>query len=410
MKAFVCSLVAALLFQFQFLSAQERCSTVSYMEACLSKDPTLAIRIKEAEQKKINSASRIFTGVVKIPVVVHNLYHLPEEKISDAQVMSQIEALNTYFRKRNADTAGIPSYFRSLAADCEIEFQLAISDPRKRSTSGIIRKYTPVTSWGPDDKVKFSTEMGDDAWDSKSYLNIWVCNIDKYAGYAAVPGSDAAKDGIVISYKSFGVISSGSYGMGKTAVHEVAHWLGLKHIWGDAYCGDDGIDDTPKQASYTTGCPSAIRITCGNAPYGDMYMNFMDLTNDLCLKMFTTGQKEKMRSFFEPGGVRESLLNSKGLNMPLISEIPVPTEDPKWLEPKLYPNPATNELKLDLAYDIRWIGEKIFVTNIVGQNVINLTVTSKSQAVDISKLQPGTYFLAAKRTDGLSMKLKFVKL
>lgn len=410
MKAFVCSLVAALLFQFQFLSAQERCSTVSYMEACLSKDPALAIRIKEAEQKKINSASRIFTGVVKIPVVVHNLYHLPEEKISDVQVLSQIEALNTYFRKRNADTAGIPSYFRSLAADCEIEFQLAISDPRKRSTSGIIRKYTPVTSWGPDDKMKFSTEMGDDAWDSKSYLNIWVCNMDKYAGYAAVPGSEAAKDGIVISYKSFGVTSSGSYGMGKTAVHEVAHWLGLKHIWGDAYCGDDGIDDTPKQASYTTGCPSAIRITCGNAPYGDMYMNFMDLTNDLCLKMFTTGQKEKMRSFFEPGGVRESLLYSKGLNMPLISEIPVPTEDPKWLEPKIYPNPATNELKLDLAYDIRWIGEKIFVTNIVGQNIINLIVTSKSQTIDISKLQPGTYFLAAKRTDGLSMKLKFVKL
>ncbi len=75
------------------------------MEACLSKDPALAIRIKEAEQKKINSASRIFTGVVKIPVVVHNLYHLPEEKISDVQVLSQIEALNTYFRKRNADTA-----------------------------------------------------------------------------------------------------------------------------------------------------------------------------------------------------------------------------------------------------------------------------------------------------------------
>ena len=411
MKAFVCSLVAALLFQFQFLSAQERCSTVSYMEACLSKDPTLAIRIKEAEQKKINSASRIFTGVVKIPVVVHNLYHLPEEKISDAQVMSQIEALNTYFRKRNADTAGIPSYFRSLAADCEIEFQLAISDPRKRSTSGIIRKYTPVTSWGPDDKVKFSTEMGDDAWDSKSYLNIWVCNIDKYAGYAAVPGSDAAKDGIVISYKSFGVISSGSYGMGKTAVHEVAHWLGLKHIWGDAYCGDDGIDDTPKQASYTTGCPSAIRITCGNAPYGDMYMNFMDLTNDVCVNMFTRGQKARMRSLFEPGGVRNSLLSSKGLDLPLFDNIPLPgDDDPKWLHPQLFPNPAQSTMTLDLSYDFRWVGQTIFIMNLQGQSVMNVTITSKVQQINIQKLQAGVYFLAAKKADGESMKMKFVKL
>ncbi|MBK8951796.1 MAG: hypothetical protein IPM85_05195 [Chitinophagaceae bacterium] len=108
---------------------------------------------------------------------------------------------------------------------------------------------------------------------------------------------DIQKDGIVISYNSFGVNAAGVYGMGKTAVHEVGHWLGLRHIWGDAYCGDDGVDDTPRQASYTIGCPTDIRVTCGNAPYGDMYMNFMDVTNDGCLKMFTHGQKERMRGF-----------------------------------------------------------------------------------------------------------------
>ena len=117
-----------------------------------------------------------------------------------------------------------------------------------------------------------------------------------------------------------------------------------------------------------------------------------------------------MRSLFEPGGARESLINSKGFDMPLLSEILLPTEDPKWLEPKLYPNPATNEIKLDLAYDIRWIGEKIFVTNMTGQSIVNLIVTAKNQVIDVSRLQPGIYFLAAKRTDGLSMKLKFVKL
>ncbi|MBK8951795.1 MAG: T9SS type A sorting domain-containing protein [Chitinophagaceae bacterium] len=96
--------------------------------------------------------------------------------------------------------------------------------------------------------------------------------------------------------------------------------------------------------------------------------------------------------------------------MPLLSEIPVTTEDPVWLEPKLYPNPATTELKLDLAYESRWVGEKIFVTNMMGQGVLNLSIMSKNQSIDIKNLQSGTYFIAAKRSDGVSMKLKFVKL
>jgi hypothetical protein len=225
-----------------------------------------------------NLTNRIEGNVIKIPVVVHILYHTPSEKISDAQVQSQVDVLNRCFRHRNADSVKTPLWFRSLAADVEIEFQLAISDSRSRSTTGIIKKYTPVTKWGMDDKMKFSGNMGDDAWDPKSYLNIWVCNMDKLAGYASLPGSDITKDGLVLDFGAFAAINSGSgYDMGKTAVHEVGHWLGLKHLWGDTYCGDDGVSDTPKQASYTVGCPGSIRITCGNGPYGDMYMNYMDL-------------------------------------------------------------------------------------------------------------------------------------
>jgi Pregnancy-associated plasma protein-A/Secretion system C-terminal sorting domain len=399
-------------------SAQDKCASASYLQSSLQNDATLADKINTAEnfirdyKKDVNTLSRIESTVIKIPVVVHILYHTPEEKVSDAQVKSQIEALNKYFRRRNSDTANTPAYFRALAADCEIEFQLATTAPGKKFSNGITRKYTPVTKWGADDKMKFAAEMGADAWDAKNYLNIWVCNLDKFAGYASIPGTDADKDGIVISYKAFGTtgtVQSG-YALGKTAVHEVGHWLGLKHIWGDANCGDDEVSDTPKQASYTPGCPTTVRVTCGNSPYGDMYMNYMDLTNDYCVNMFTLGQKERMRTLFATEGFRNSILSTNAFLLPQTEAIPVADDDPKWLEPRLYPNPANNELNLDLAYDIRWIGKKIFVTNILGQNVMNVEITSKKSRIDVSKLKAGLYFLAAKKEDGVSLKMKFIKL
>jgi hypothetical protein len=198
--------------------------------------------------------------------------------------------------------------------------------------------------------------------------------------------------------------------MGKTTVHEVGHWLNLRHIWGDQYCGDDGVSDTPKQASYTVGCPSTTRVTCGNGPYGDMYMNYMDYTNDDCINMFTQGQKQRMRSLFAAGGVRNGLLLSKGLDAPLISESSLPEEEPKWLHPQVYPIPAASQLTVDVMYDARWMGKTIFITNIQGQSIMSVTITSKKQVIDISRLTPGIYFLAAKKDDGESIKQRFVKL
>ncbi len=401
------------------LTAQRNCFSYTYLQQQLSKDPSLRIKIEEAEsfiRRQISSANAGISrtgqaSVIKIPVVVHILYHLSYENVTDEEVNSQIEALNLCYRRMSADSVNTPAVFKPVAADCEIEFKLATSDPRKRNTNGIVRKYTPITKWETDDKVKLSSEMGDDGWDPKSYLNIWVCNLERVLGYSSVPGSSVNNDGVVIGYSVFGSINTRSaFDMGKTGVHEVGHWLGLKHLWGDAYCGDDGVEDTPKQSGYNSDCPAGTRISCGNSPGGDMYMNYMDFTNDACMNLFTQGQKARMRALFASGGPRNSMLSSSGLNAPLIYETPVPDVPPTWLHPQLYPNPATNELTLDIACDVRWIGNIITIVNLQGQTILQVPISAKYQKISIGQLRPGVYFLAANRQDGLSIKQKFMKL
>ena len=401
------------------LFAQRVCTSFDYKEQELKSIPSLNARMNTIEnfiQQKIisrpaNTAGRPHTGsIIKIPVVVHILYNSPQQNISEEKVFEQIQILNQCFRRLNSDTANTPQWYKSIAADCGIEFQLATSDPQRKNTTGIIRKHTAVKQWGADDQVKFSAKEGSDAWDSRYYLNIWVCNLGSVGGYSSFPGGPSEKDGIVISTAVFGLSSKAGYNLGKTAVHEAGHWLGLRHIWGDSYCGDDWVDDTPKQGNFTAGCPSGIRSSCSNGSNGDMYMNYMDLTQDACTNLFTDGQKERMRVFFEPGFDRHTILSSYGLLPPLIIEVPPVEELSKWDHPKLYPNPAADEIMLDLSYDIRWMGKTVSITNAQGQLVMQSPVNSKVVKMNIDKLQPGLYFLVVKREDGVTIKQKFIKM
>jgi hypothetical protein len=136
----------------------------------------------------------------------------------------------------------------------------------------------------------------------------------------------------------------------------------------------------------------------------------MDFSSDACTNLFTLGQKARMRALFEPGGPRNTILLSKGLNPPLILESPLPETDPQWLHPQLFPNPSSSGITLDLSYDPRWVGKMIQVMNIQGQTVMQVPITGKIRQIDINKLPPGVYFLAAKKDDGESMKMRFVKL
>ena len=396
--------------------SQRTCSSFQYFENELSNNPGLQARIDFLEEKIKRENSRLSLRpqgnepIIIIPVVVHILYNQTLENISEERVYSQLKVLNETYRRLNADTINTPKIFSGLAADCRIEFRLATSDPKRRATSGIVRKYTPVKIWSADDKMKYSAEAGDDAWDATQYLNIWICNMGRVAGYSSFPGGPADKDGIVLSTNVVGINTTTGYEMGKTAVHEVGHWLGLRHIWGDAFCGDDGVDDTPKQNTFTPGCPTGVRKSCSTNSGGDMYMNYMDLTLDACTNLFTEGQKQKMRASFENGGGRASLLKSSGLKPPLFSELILDAGFPKWSQPQLFPNPAFNDLTLDLSYDIRWIGKTIRISNLNGQVVVRQTITSNVMTIDINSLRPGLYFLDGKKEDGACIRHKFMKL
>jgi hypothetical protein len=305
--------------------AQRTCHTMEVLEHQRQHDHGLDERMQQIERVTENYlrngstyTNQRVTGVVTIPVVVHVIYNtaVAQENISDAQINSQIAVLNEDFRRTNADHVNVPSLFSSLKADTEIQFVLASTTPTGAATSGITRKASTRASWGTNNDCKRLSSGGVDPWDPSRYLNIWVCNIGGgILGYAQFPGGAAATDGVVISPQYFGSSSKGTgfylsapFDKGRTATHEVGHWLNLRHIWGDANCGNDFVADTPTQQTSNGGCPAFPKPSCGNT--SDMWMNYMDYTDDRCMYMFSLGQKDRMRATFEPGGGRSGFVSS----------------------------------------------------------------------------------------------------
>jgi hypothetical protein len=251
------------------------------------------------------------------------VYNGSAQNISAVQINSQIAVLNDDFRRLNADAANTPNDFIGVAADVEIQFCLASVDPSGNPTTGITRTSTTVSSFGTNDAVKSSSTGGVNAWPSSSYLNIWVCNIGGgILGYAQFPGGPASTDGVVCGYQYFGTTGTAQapFDLGRTATHEVGHWLNLRHIWGDGGCSfDDYVNDTPLAGgpNYTgTPCTYPGPNSCGgkgrknNNDLPDMFQNYMDYSDDGCMNLFTNGQKNRMRALFDVGGARASLLNS----------------------------------------------------------------------------------------------------
>lgn len=399
------------------MQAQTKCYSSEYMAMELKRNTTFKTKIDEIEtftrqlqnNPQLNQRTSSTTQIIRIPVIFHVLYNTAEENISAERIIHQLNALNRDFRRRNSDSVKTPKAFLPLAADMEIEFYLANRDPLGRSTSGIERKYTPVKYWISDDKMKFKESAGADAWDTKSYLNIWVCKMLDVMGYSNLPGTETTKDGIVLSYTSVSTNEKIQNTVGRTLVHEAGHWLNLLHIWGDVYCGDDLVNDTPKQSTYTVGCHTEIRRTCGNTEAGDMYMNYMDFTDDGCMNLFTKNQRQRARSLFEPGGYRHSILSSKAFEEPVTFVATLPDFYPKWKEAHLYPNPAIHSINISLEYDDRWVGKEMLVMDMIGNIVIRKIISSTNQQIEVNRLPAGIYFIQAQKGTEKLIK-KFVKL
>lgn len=310
------------LFSGLIMNAQHRtCASHDINNMLLQTNPEYAAKRAAIEEHTARYIANPVKqrGVKTIPVVVHVIYENAGENISDAQIFSQIDVLNKDFRKLNADTSYTPAAFKELAADCEFQFCLAQVDPNGNPTTGIVRAPTTVSVFTSNDAVKFTAQGGDNAWDRNKYLNIWVCDIMGTIGYSSFPGSPAELDGVVVNYMTFGVGGSSfyPYNLGRTATHEIGHWMNLYHIWGDdgtGCLGSDHVDDTPNQAGYNSNCPTFPKISCNNGPNGDMFMNYMDYGYDNCMTIFTEGQKARMSACFAPGGARWNILSSNGCN------------------------------------------------------------------------------------------------
>ncbi|GAB4091533.1 M43 family zinc metalloprotease [Flaviaesturariibacter terrae] len=402
-------------------SAQRACSSREYTAALRAANPAAARGLDEAAQFQArhgatlladNGTGRLLAnGVIQVPVVVHVLYNSSAQNISDAQIRSQIDALNRDFRHLNADSVNTPARFRGLSADVQLEFTLATATPEGYATNGIIRKASGVQYWEQNDDIKFASRGGDNAWDSRYYLNIWVGPMRRLLGYSTMPGGPADADGIVINSNAMGTFNvTAPYDMGRTAVHEVGHWLGLNHIWGDTYCGDDGIDDTPKQSNFTSGCPSGYRVSCSNNATGDMYMNYMDFTSDACINLFTRGQAARMRSAFLNGGPRAAMLQTKGLDRPWATRpvvLDAPETKPMTGSAQLYPNPASSTLNVNLGSGA-WMGTQLELRNLQGALVQRLTITAAQLRINVAGLASGVYFLVAD-TGSERLRISFVK-
>lgn len=325
--------LAAFLLLAIHASAQRNCAAEQVLSQQLLENPAMRQeieRIEEHTRQFIQSGGAQDRAVITIPVVVHVVWYNSTQNISDAQVLSQIDVLNADFRRTNADAGNTPSAFQGIVADCEINFCMATQDPNGNATNGIQRRQTTTNGFSTNDNVKFFSSGGLDIWDRNKYLNIWVCNLSGgLLGYAQFPGGPASTDGVVCDYAYFGTINATPpFNKGRTGTHEVGHWLNCYHIWGDdgtSCSGSDNVSDTPNQADEHYGCPSFPQVSCSNGPNGDMFMNYMDYTDDACMNAFTTGQKSRMQALFSAGGARVALASSPGCQEPNGSGCDAPT-------------------------------------------------------------------------------------
>lgn len=385
--------------------AQDRCGTIEYSNQ-LKRQGIIEENKDQFEKwlnqqwqlrSKIDKGKRITATPYTIQVVVH-IIHKGEPigigtNLSDQQVFSQLDVLNKDFNRENEDATNTPSEFLPFVGVSSIRFMLAKTDPNGMPATGINRVQGFKSDYTIEDDVELKALS---YWPAENYLNIWVCHLTDRYGYtqfpvSTLPGlSNATKsrltDGIVISFEAFGSTDDGSfllhpsYNKGRTTTHEMGHFLGLRHLWGDeGNCiGDDYVADTPAQANLTLGCPLQPFKECPSEnPRNKMFQNFLDYTDDECMNLFTKGQVERMLVVLENSPRRASLL------------LPLSPVQPEKQFPKLFsPNgDGVNDFWL-WTNTLNYEGCKLTIFNRFGKTVYEMTSYDNSWDGRSSSGQP----------------------
>jgi hypothetical protein len=356
--------------------------------------------------------------VLTIPVVFHVVWNTnrPAENLADEVVLDQLAVLNEDYRRLNSDAGNIRPEFADIAGDAMIQFELA-EIIRVETTAN----YNNLVDLADTDRVKRSSQGGSDAWDTDNYLNIWICKLPgnllgQLLGYAYPPAglpnwpplSSAPSpevDGVVVDYRTVGRNNPNPLGtsyvaVGRTAVHEVGHYLGLRHVWGDPIpifqngCQvDDGVQDTPNAkdpSSSTSQVCGATRMSCNSL---DMWENYMDYAEEPCQVAFTEGQIAIMRGVLE--GPRGDL-----------PSIPLAVNLSESKEFKVYPNPVYNGFARFYASEVP---NSLEVYDVVGKRVYFNDAIVNGQEIDLTNMQKGIYLITAEFDNGKATQKILIK-
>lgn len=341
--------------------------------------------------------------IITIPVVVHVVWNTTAENISDAQIFSQISVLNQDFRRLNPDIANAPIAFKGFSADTRYQFCLAQQDPNGFPTNGITRTFTSITQFDvpADTSIWFSSNGGHDSWDRTKYMNIWVCNFPaNFPTWGGTIGigffpwlviSYPQYDGIVVDYQAFGTIGTASppVNLGRNTTHEVGHYLGLKHVWGDenACVGSDSCADTPNQTISSSGIPTfPFTDACSPIYPGVMFNNYMDYSDDASKNMLTFFQFIRTDVAIRNGGIRASLATSPGCTPSTIGV----NENALNNVISLYPNPSNGTFLISQSEKVKNL--KLAIINILGEVVFECKILEFKTEIDLKEHSKGIYF------------------
>jgi hypothetical protein len=389
---------------------QRSCGTDQKMKEFFANNPDALAKKQDLRNyltTKSTNAKNTQT-VVTIPVVVHVLYKNATQNISDAQIMSQLAVLNADFRRLNTDYSSIvPAAFQSFSADMELVFCLATKKSDGSPTTGIERKSV-ATSFNFANNYYQSSGLL--AWDPTKYLNIWVGDMPSpFLGWAYLP--DAAgypEDGLAIGYKYFGTTGAAEYPYngGRTATHEIGHYFGLLHPWGEdgSLCGtldnDDGCPDTPatNDPHYGGNVFPDNTNTCIPSANGAMFMNFMDYVTDEEMAFFTNDQKNIKTNTM--AGPRASLLNSNACSFLSVNDVEIGNSI------NLFPNPTTQYISI--ASPLTKINE-VEIFSAEGRLLKRAVVKNETDKIDVKDFLPGVYYVRTYNDKVFVKSMKFIK-